>query len=93
MWGGVILPEGTQIADLPAFHRFARGFVTGVRGELVGQSPTADAGAVSFEVEATMQFAGRGAVGRGRLGGQEFGEQGNHRSGPFWAMVAAGLNR
>ncbi len=36
MRGSVILPEGTQIADLPAFHRFARGFVAGVWGELVG---------------------------------------------------------
>ncbi len=40
-----------------------------------------------------MEFAGRGAVRRGRFGREEFGQQGNHRSGPFWAMVAAGLNR
>ena len=65
--GGVILPEGTQIAGLPAFDGLRRLFVAGVRGELVLLGPAADAGAVGFEVEAAQQFAGAGAVGGGGL--------------------------
>jgi hypothetical protein len=63
--GGVILPERAVVAGLPAFDGFAEGFVAGVGVELMGDGPTADAGAVGFEVEATVEFAGDGAVGGG----------------------------
>ena len=63
--GGVVLPEGAQIAGLPAFDGLRRLLVAGVRGELVLLGPAADAGAVGFEVEAAQQFAGAGAVGGG----------------------------
>lgn len=68
MWGGIILPERAQVADLPAFNGFWWGFVRGVRGELMGQSPTANTGPIGFEVESAMEFAGGGAVGGGRFG-------------------------
>lgn len=68
MWGGIILPERAQVADLPAFNWFWWGFVTGVRGELVGQSPTANTGPICFEIESAMEFAGSGAVGGGWFG-------------------------
>ena len=87
---GVVLPEGTQIAGLPAFDGFGRGFVAGVGGELVFDGPAADAGAVGFEVEAAVEFAGGGAVGGGRFGGEQFGEQGGDFGGPVRVMIAAG---
>lgn len=90
MWGGVILPEGTQVADLPAFDGLGWGLVASVWGEFVGQGPAANTGPVGFEVESAMQFAGSGAVGGGRFGREEFGQQGNHRSGPLGLMIAAG---
>lgn len=42
----------------------------------VGDSPKADTGAVGVEVEAGVEFAGDGAVGTRRLGGERFGGQG-----------------
>jgi len=90
VWGGVVLPEGTPIADLPAFDGFGRGFIAGVRREFVFQSPPSDAGTVGFEVEPTEQLAGSSTVGGGRLGREEFGQQGSDRSGPGGMMIAAG---
>ncbi len=63
MGAGVVLPERAQIAGLPAFDGFGCGFVTGVGSELVLDGPAADAGAVGFEAEAAMEFAGTGTVG------------------------------
>ena len=59
------MPERTVIACLPAFAGLAHGFVTGVGVELVGAGPTANTGAVGFEVEAALEFAGDGTVGGG----------------------------
>jgi hypothetical protein len=87
--GGIVLPEGTVIAGLPAFDGFANGFVAGVGGELMGDGPAAEAGAVSFEVETTMGFTGGGAVGGWGLGGKQFGDQGGDFSGPFRLVIAA----
>ena len=53
--GGVVLPEGTEVAGLPAFDGFGRGFVAGVGGQLVGDGPAADAGAVGGKLEAAVQ--------------------------------------
>jgi len=62
---GVVLPQRPQIAGLPAFDRFWRGLVAGVWSELVLDGPAANAGAVGFEAEAAVEFAGTGAVGGG----------------------------
>ena len=67
MWGGVVLPERAVVACLPAFDGFAHGLVAGVGVELMRDGPTADTGAVGFEVEAAVEFAGDGAVGGGRF--------------------------
>lgn len=90
MRGGVVLPEGTQVADLPTFDRLGRGLVASVWGELVGQGPAANASPVGFEIEPAMQFAGSGAVRGGRFGREEFGQQVNDRCGPLGLMIAAG---
>ena len=87
---GVVLPEGAVVAGLPAFDGFGRGFVAGVGGEFVFAGPAADAGAVGLEVEATMEFAGAGAVGARRFDGEEFGGQGDGFGGPVGVMIAAG---
>jgi len=87
---GVVLPEGAEVAGLPASDGFWGLFVAGVRGEVVLDGPAADAGAVDLELETAMEFTGAGAVGGGRSGGEEFCEQ----FGCFWwpvgVMVAAG---
>jgi hypothetical protein len=87
---GVVLPEGPQIAGLPAFDGFGRGFVAGVRGELVFEGPAANAGAVGFKIETAVEFAGTSAVGRGRFGSEEFVRQGQDLRRPSGMMIAAG---
>jgi hypothetical protein len=93
MGRGVILPKGAVVAGLPAFDGFGRGFVAGVRGELVFDGPAADAGAVGLEVQAAMQFAGDGAVRAGRFGGEEFGNQRDDFGGPLGMVIAPGTTR
>jgi hypothetical protein len=88
--GGIVLPEGTVIAGWPAFDGFGRGLVAGVGGELMGDGPAADAGAVGFEVETTMGFTGGGAVGGRGLGREQFGDQGRDFSGPCRLVIPAG---
>ena len=64
---GVVLPEGAQIAGLPAVDRFGGLLVAGVGSEFFFDGPTADTGTVGFEGVAAEQFAGEGAVGEGGL--------------------------
>ena len=90
---GVVLPEGAVVAGLPAFDGFGRGFVAGVRGELVLDRPAADAGAVGLEVQPAMEFAGDGAVGARRFGGEEFGDQRGDFRRPFGMVIATGTTR
>jgi len=87
---GIVLPEGAQIAGLPAFDRLGRGFVAGVRGEVVFDGPAAKAGAVGFKIQTAVEFAGTSAVGRGRLGSQKFVNQGQDLRRPSGMMIAAG---
>ena len=88
--GGIVLPEGTVIAGWPAFDGFGRGLVAGVGGQLMGDGPAADAGAVGFEVEPTMGFTGGGTVGGRGLGREQFGDQGGDFGGPCWLVIPAG---
>ena len=64
---GVILPAGTQVADLPAFNGLGRLFVARVGSQLVLNGPPADTGPVGLEVKAPEQFTGAGTVGRRRF--------------------------
>ena len=89
---GVVLPEGAAVAGLPAFDGLGCGFVAGVWGQLMRQGPAADAGAVGLKVEAAMEFAGNGAVGRRRFGGEQFGGEGNGLGGPVGMMIATGAS-
>ena len=87
---GVVLPKGAGVAGLPAFDGFGAGLRAGVGREVFCEGPAADAGAVGFEVETAEQFAGGGAVGRGRFGGKEFGEQRGDFGRPVGMVSAAG---
>ena len=87
---GVILPEGAEVAGLPAFDGLRWFFVASVGGQLMFDGPATDAGTVGFEVQPPEQFAGGGAVGGGRFGGKEFGDQARRFQGPVGVMVAPG---
>lgn len=91
--GGVVLPQGTEVADLPALDGLGRFFVAGVRGELVLLGPAADAGAVGFKLEAAVEFAGASTVGGRGLGGEQGRELGDDGRGPVSVVVAAGAAR
>ena len=84
------MPEGPQIARLPAFDWFRRGFVAGVRCQIVCERPTADAGTIGFEIESAMQFAGAGTVGGGWFGGEQLFEQVLGGDRPDGLMIATG---
>lgn len=75
---GVVLPQGATVAGLPAFNGFGGGFEASVRGQMVLEGPASHAGPVGFEIQAAVKFAGGGAVGGRRFGGEQFGQQGDH---------------
>ena len=60
---GVVLPERAEVAGLPAADGLGGLFIAGVRGEMAGDGPAADTGAVGLEMETAQQLAGDGAVG------------------------------
>jgi len=90
MGTGVILPEGSQIAHLPAFDGFGRGFVTRVGSPVIFDGPAADTGAVGFETESAEEFAGTSAVGDRGLGGEQFFKQVICGGWPDGLMISAG---
>ena len=87
---GVVLPEGAVVAGLPAFDGLGGGVVAGVGRELVCDGPAADAGAVGFKLEAAVEFAGDGTVGRRGIGGEKFGGQRGGFRRPVGVVIAAG---
>ena len=86
---GVVLPERAEVTDLPAANRLGGLLGAGIRGELAGDGPAADAGAVGFEIQAAEQFAGDGAGGRARRGTQQTGGQRDRIRRPGRMMIAA----
>jgi len=64
-----------------------------VEGEAVFNGPAADAGAVGFEVQAAVEFAGDATVRARRFGGEEFGGEGEGFRRPFGMMIATGETR
>ena len=93
VWRGVVLPERAEVAGLPAADGLGGFFAAGVRGEMVGDGPAADTGAVSLEKETAQELAGDGAVGgAGRGGKQACGERDDLRR-PDWMMIATRSTR
>lgn len=84
---------GGVVGSLPAFDGVALEFVAGVGIAMVGDCTAANAGAVGLEVEATEQFTGRGPVGGGQIGREEFGERRRYFVGTVGPMIAAGKAR
>lgn len=70
----VVLPECTQIADLPAFDGFRLGLIARGGSQLVGDGPASDAGPIGLEAEPAMEFTGRRTVGGGRVRRQKLGQ-------------------
>ena len=71
-----------------------RGFALEVgRGELISEGPTADLGAIHFEIAQAQDFAGGEAVVGGRRGSQPFMEEREDFGWPLRSMVAAGMAR
>ena len=93
MRGGIVLPEGAQVAGLPALDCFGLVLEASIGCELVLESPTTNAGPVGFEVEAAKQFAGGGAIGGGWLRRKELLEQLGDLGWPVWPVIAAGSAR
>lgn len=85
----IVLPEGSQIADLPAFDWQGLLLVVGVGGQLVLDGPAANAGTIGFKVQPPVKFTGRSTVGGGRLGGEQFGEEASNGLWPGGMMIAA----
>jgi hypothetical protein len=86
---GIVLPECTEVAGLPAADGPCGFFIAGVGGEVVGDGPAADAGAVGLEAEAAQEFAGDGAVGGAGRGGEQTGGQRDGLRRPVRVMIAA----
>ena len=89
---GVVWPERTVVAGLPAFDGLGRGFVARVGSELVSDGPAADAGTVGFKLETAVEFAGDGAVGGSGFGGEEFAGQRDGCRRPVRVMIAPGAS-
>ena len=62
-------------------------------GQLVGQRPAADLGAIQLEGVQAQRLGGNEAVGARRRAGQPFGQEGQHGLGPRSSVVAAGAAR
>ncbi len=89
----IVLPEGTEIADLPATDRFCGLFKTGIRSEVVSDGPAADRSTVGLEIKAARQLAGDSAVGGRRRGTQQASGQSEDIRWPWGAMVATRRTR
>ena len=88
---GIKLPEFADLGALPAADG-GGGFALGVgRGELVFEGPTADLGAIHFEITEAQDFAGGEAVVGGRSGSQTFAQEREGFGWPLRGMVAAGV--
>jgi|ERR1700683_3537131 len=86
----IVLPESSQIADLPPFNWKWPLLVFGIRSPLVLEGPAANAGTIGFKVQPAMKFAGRGAIGGSRFGGEQLGEEIGNGLWPGGMMVATG---
>ena len=87
---GVELPEFADLRALPAAHRGQNFFGRDGMGQMVGERPAADLGAVQFEVMQAQGFGSGEAVRTRRRAGQTFFEQVKDGLRPRGGMVAPG---
>jgi len=84
------LPEFADVGALPTADRGTRLGVGFGMGELVGDGPAPDLGAIQFEAAEAQDFAGEETVVGGRNGGETFAQQRDHCGGPVGGVIAAG---
>lgn len=88
---GIQLPEFANAVALPAAH-WSPDFLGRDRmGQMVGQSPAADLGAVELEVVQAQSFRGHKAVRTRWRAVEPFVEKIQNRLGPGGGVVAAGV--
>ena len=75
------MPEFPNAVALPAAHGGAHLLGRDGVGQLVGQGPAADLGAVQLEGVQAQGLGGDEAVGAGRRAGQPFGQESQHGLG------------
>lgn len=93
MGRGVQLPELPDAVALPAAHRSQHFLGRHGVGQVVGERPAADLGAVELEGVQAQGLGGDEAVGAGRRAGQPLGQEGQHGLGPGRGVIAAGAPR
>ena len=93
MGRGVELPEFADLGALPAADGGGGLALEVGRGELIFEGPTADLGAIHFEIAQAQDFAGGEAVVGGRRGSQPFAQEREDCGWPLWSMIAAGVAR
>ena len=90
---GIELPERADFEALPAAPR--GGWARGREGvsELMSEGPAAHGGRIDLDAQAAEDFGGSTAVGRGRLGREQFAQERFGAVGPVRSVVAAGGSR
>lgn len=74
----MVLPELTDLLDLPTANRLSLLLVLGVGSKTLSQGPSADSGAVDFKIVTTMNFGSGKAVRGWRSGAEQFTQQCEH---------------
>jgi len=91
--GGVELPKRADFQALPAAHRGGRARCGEGVSQMMSQGPAAHGGGVDPDAQAAVDFGGGEAIGRGRLGGEQFAQEGFGTVGPDRRVVPAGNAR
>lgn len=86
---GVVLPELTDLLELPAANRFSRLLEFGVRGESVCRRPTANRGTIELEVETATDLRGRETVAGRRVIREQLAQEIGDNPRPVLALAAA----
>ena len=89
MGRGVQLPEFAEPGALPAADGGADFLGRAGVGQFIFDGPTADLGAVEFEVMQAQGFGGGEVVGTRRGAGQAFLEERQHERWPGLGVIAA----
>jgi hypothetical protein len=93
MGRSIQLPEFANAVALPAAHRGQHPFGRDGMRQLIGQSPTADLGAVELEVMQAQGFGGHKAVRAWRGAAKPFAEEIQNEWRPGDGVIAAGMAR
>ncbi len=90
MGRGVELPERADFQALPAADRGGRTRGREGMSQVLRDGPAAHGGGIDEVAQTALHFGGGAAIRGGRLGGEEFAQQGFSAVGPVRSVVAAG---